>query len=186
MRYLCARCGSEFHAKPSRKQRFCSLRCSLIGNHHASESLEERFWTHVERGPENACWPWRGNRNHSGYGVVAVTKSKGLRRQVMAHRIAYELTHGKIPNAYRILHSCDNPPCVNPTHLRVGTDADNVADMHARGRYRGGFNKLTRDQVMVIKSLLSSGHRQRDIAERFGVDPSSVSNIARGKVWRSA
>lgn len=90
----------------------------------------EVFWTHVDK--SGACWLWTGTRNLQGYGT---TTHRSL--PIGAHRLAYELTHGfTIPAGMIVMHTCDNPPCVNPDHLRLGTQRDNVRDMTARGRSR--------------------------------------------------
>jgi hypothetical protein len=94
--------------------------------------LSVRFWAKVEK--TDGCWLWRGARHHTGYGVIGVD-----RRQRRAHRVAYEMAHGPIPAGAVVCHSCDTPPCVNPSHLFVGTVADNNRDMMAKGRARLGW-----------------------------------------------
>lgn len=91
--------------------------------------IATRFWRKVKRGPPDECWPWTGRRGGRGYGRVG---SCG------AHRLAWELTNGAIPAGLWVLHRCDNPPCVNPSHLWLGTHADNMADMRAKGRSARG------------------------------------------------
>lgn len=96
----------------------------------APTPIADRFWKHVDTSGD--CWTWTAYRNVYGYGVVGVRGS----RTMLAHRAAYELAVGPIPAGYRILHTCDNPPCVNPAHLWVGTQLDNIADRQAKGRGR--------------------------------------------------
>lgn len=95
-----------------------------------SRPLSERFWEKVDqRGPEE-CWPWLGAHGRKGHGRTAIG-----RRQVMAAQVAWSLHHGRhFPEGMFALHSCDNPPCVNPAHIRPGTHLDNMADMTSRGR----------------------------------------------------
>ena len=87
----------------------------------------QRFWSKVDK--RGACWNWTASRMVSGYGVL---KFRG--RTCGAHRVAYELTHGPIPDGMVVMHSCDNPSCVNPAHLSLGTICDNMRDMYAKGR----------------------------------------------------
>jgi hypothetical protein len=95
-------------------------------------TLEERFWAKVERRGIDECWPWKATRRN-GYGRLSAARSGGLQG---AHRIAWSLANGEIPAGLKILHHCDNPPCCNPQHLFLGTQADNVHDMFRKGRGR--------------------------------------------------
>lgn len=96
-------------------------------------SVSERFWPKVDRDTtDDGCWPWIAARNSSGYGWF---KPGHGAHAVGAHRMAYELTHGPIPDGLLVLHQCDNPPCVRPDHLFLGTVQDNNADKMAKGRH---------------------------------------------------
>lgn len=97
-------------------------------------SAQERWEANVER-VKSGCWEWTGGKNRGGYGQLRVD---GGRNKTPAHRFSYELHVGPIPEGMKVCHSCDNPGCVNPDHLWVGTQADNVHDMMAKGR-GGGF-----------------------------------------------
>ena len=147
----------------------------------------ERFWARVERG--DGCWEWRGTRRRDGYGQLMVNG-----KLIRAHRLAYELSVGPIPPGLSVCHRCDNPPCVRPDHLWLGSRAENLADMTAKGRRRhfmgrpqaGSLNhnaKLTEDDIRVMR-LMASQYTQRAIAERFGIGRANVSLIIRGKTWR--
>lgn len=91
--------------------------------------LKERFWQKVQHS-DSGCWEWLGSRDGGGYGMFQY----GSRDSRRAHRVAWELTNGEIPTGMFVLHSCDYPPCVNPAHLRLGTNSDNMKDMWARNR----------------------------------------------------
>jgi hypothetical protein len=93
--------------------------------------VEDRFWSKVRRGGTDECWEWTAGTNDDGYGVIKVDG-----RDTGAHRIAWVLIarRGPVPDGMVVMHSCDNPPCVNPAHLSLGTVADNNADRHAKGR----------------------------------------------------
>lgn len=94
---------------------------------------KDKFWDHVDCQGEDECWCWTASRLPSGYGRVRFEK-----KSTYAHRVAWILTHGPIPEGMVVCHHCDNPPCCNPKHLFVGTQADNVHDRDRKGRGIGG------------------------------------------------
>lgn len=144
--------------------------------------LEERFWAKVNK--TETCWVWVGGRPKGRYGEFSVGKS--MKR---AHRISWELANGPIPTGLYVLHSCDNPPCVNPNHLFLGTQTDNVHDMENKKRgihFRGEDNgraKLTVVQVFEIRKLLARGDKKARIAKQYSINPVSVAYIENGKNW---
>lgn len=148
--------------------------------------FEERFWAKVQRKSQEMCWEWVGHRHYKGYGMF-----KGMGGKLeKAHRVSYEMRHGRVPGDMHVLHRCDNPPCVNPDHLWAGTNAENVADREAKGRggrLQGSLHwaaKLTEEQVIMMRRLHAEGAKQKDIVARFGVDKSRVSAIINRKIWR--
>lgn len=146
-----------------------------------------RFVSYVEK--TAYCWRWTAGTFSNGYGQFRVGAKK-----VRAHRAAYERLVGVIPPGKVVCHRCDNPLCVRPDHLFLGTALDNARDRDSKGRgapppvteLHGSANpaaKLTRDDVRAI--LAASGHEsQRSIAKRFGISQSQVGNILRGDAWR--
>lgn len=130
---------------------------------------------------EDGCWVWIGSRNAHGYGLMS-RKSKTHR----AHRVSYEAYKGVIPETLVVRHMCDNPSCINPDHLIVGTQRENVMDRESRGRrdVKGeqvGTAKLTEECILAILASEESG---AELARRFSVSPSTISLIRLGKSWR--
>lgn len=150
--------------------------------------LADRFWEKVNIGLPDECWEWTAYRNQDGYGMIHI--SRGVTH---AHRVAWELANGPIPQDMSVCHHCDNPSCCNPDHLYVGTQADNMQDMSKRGRgvypdTRGenhGLSKLTEHDVREIRRLRSEeGWTLRQLAAAFSVSESTVSVVARHEAWR--
>src|SRR5512138_3094264 len=134
--------------------------------------LAERFWSHVDRTGD--CWEWSANRLPSKYGLFNVR----LGKSVLAHRVAYELAKEPIPDGMCVLHRCDNPPCVNPDHLFLGTDADNTRDRVQKGRAASGERnsqaKLTPALVMAIRRAAARGVTAAAMARAAGVSHETV------------
>jgi hypothetical protein len=151
-----------------------------------SKSLEDRFWEKVAIVPFNECWEWIGGKITAGYGSIMGDD----RRQHGAHRVCWELVYGKIPRGLWVLHRCDNPSCVNPSHLFVGTYRDNIDDCVDKKRHsfgeRNGRAKLTSDNAREIAGRLMLGEQQRPLAREFGVSQRLVLNIAKRRAWRAA
>ena len=146
------------------------------------KGLEVRFWKKVKKGP--SCWEWTGSRDRKGYGRIAATLAV---RNLKAHRISYQLHVGPIPPGLSVLHKCDNPGCVRPDHLFLGTNADNMQDMISKGR--GGLGernpgaRLTAADIEDIRKSRSRGESFRSIAARLHVSPSCVHKVATKKTW---
>lgn len=188
----CVVCGAVFHPLPYKvregRGRFCSRPCSDKGRMGTAEA---RFWSNVTKG--DGCWTYR-SIGLRGYG-----KLRANGRDMRAHRYAWELTQGPIPHGLLVCHHCDNPSCVRPDHLFLGTNADNAADRNAKGRTARGKRSapyvpargeqvstavLKASAVRRIRKLYASGgYSQQKIADRFGVHQAHVSRIILGKVW---
>jgi hypothetical protein len=151
--------------------------------------IEQRFWRHVDIRGEDECWRWIGGRNQDGYGAFGIWVDENTSKTFRAHRIAYELTKGPIPEGLFVCHTCDNPPCCNPRHLFLGTNSDNLVDMHRKGRARhptgeeNGWAKLTWAEVDEIRTLIRNNIPKREIARRFGVSEKTIYLIAQGRRW---
>lgn len=134
----CATCGRTFKARPDNIAkgfgRFHNKACANIAR---KKSLVDRFWAKVDRQGPDDCWLFTGARDGDGYGLI--TSEEGRDHQLRAPRVSYEIANGPIPAGRMVMHRCDNPPCVNPGHLRVGTTLENNRDKAAKGRaWRGG------------------------------------------------
>ncbi len=145
----------------------------------------ERFWSKVDKsaGP-NGCWLWIASCDPDGYGRFY--HLGGLRR---APRVSWALTNGSIPKGLCVLHHCDNPPCVNPTHLFLGTNADNTRDAARKGRMHpgesNGSHKLTKEEVLEIREEYAYGDMtQRELADAYGVSQPQISVIVNRKRWK--
>lgn len=147
--------------------------------------MEIALWRNVgiPKGDVDACWEWRGARSAAGYGNVVV---RG--KTVTAHRVAWETERGPIPEGMQVCHRCDNPLCVRPDHLFLGTAADNMADRNAKGRQARGEkfkrSSLTEEKVREMRVLAKTGVNMSELARRFGVSLPSASRIVRGLDWR--
>lgn len=152
-------------------------------------SLPPEFWVRVVVSPDlDKCWTWKGCTNRKGYGTVVYRGVKWV-----ASRLAYTLAVGDIPQGMMVLHSCDNPPCCNPKHLRPGTALDNTRDMWARNRakivpVRGskhGNSVLTEEDVYQIKTMLTGKRGEYEpLARMYGVTKTAIQHIAYGITWR--
>jgi hypothetical protein len=128
----------------------------------------------------NGCWEYSGYRNDGGYGIISV-----LGNPQKAHRVAYDLCVGDVPNDMKVLHSCDNPPCVNPAHLFLGTQQDNVDDMIGKGRLVLGKRILIPEQVIEIRRLLTENTlNAEEISKLFGVNRNVIYQIKHRHTWR--
>lgn len=151
------------------------------------EDEVDRFWSKVEK--SNGCWTWSA-ATVQGYGVFSITQP---RRQVKAHRMSFALANGldiRDLDAEVIMHTCDNPQCVNPAHLLVGTNATNMEDRDRKGRgadRRGSLcptAKLSWPEVHRIRAAYGPGTTLRDLAYKFNVSPKCIHNVVTNKTWK--
>lgn len=156
-----------------------------VGGYQPSRPLEERFWEKVDVRDKTACWEWLGSKTSQGYGCIRME-----RKTEKAHRASWVLHHGAIPEGLHVLHRCDNPSCVNPNHLWLGTNYDNVQDRDQKGRYpwRPGEShpraKLTEPQVIEIRRRADGGEGCQAIAKDYGVSRTTVGDIKYRRSWR--
>ncbi len=145
-------------------------------------SLSARFWPKVKK--TDGCWPWTASLDRWGYGQIMIHTPTGY-TMAKAHRVAFEFSVGPIPDGLSVLHTCDNPACVNPAHLYCGTQKQNAADMVSRGRStlaeRNAQCKLTREQVIAIREARRQGTPGQQLAEEYGVMRTTIYDIASGR-----
>lgn len=151
--------------------------------------IEERFWKKVDvNGPcvlDTACWLWTGCTNKAGYGSIGLGGKGAGNRNV--NRVSWELHFGEIPKGFFVCQKCDNPSCVNPEHLFLGTPKDNMVDMISKGRKRSALgsdssnSKLIEDQVLQI---FSDERPYKEIAKEFSITREQVSSIKHKKDWK--
>lgn len=145
-----------------------------------AESIQIKF----KIDPQTDCWNWTASKNNKGYGRLRFRNKEQL-----AHRASYEVHIGPIPKGLCVCHRCDNPACINPGHLFVGTSAENSADMVDKGRtstpnLRGsshGNAKLTEADIVAIRA--AKGLTLRQLGEIYGVSGANISYIRRGEAW---
>ncbi len=153
----------------------------------------ERFWSKVDK--SGSCWLWTAAKNPNGYGLFQAPRPKtkgGHRAPTKAHRLAWELENGPIATGMKILHQCDVPACVRPSHLHLGTQRENMAEMKARGRSNGGppsgeknaASRLTAADVVEIRRI---GRSQpiSHTARRFGIARTAIYGVLNGTNWRT-
>lgn len=146
-----------------------------------SESLRERLLAGYEV-VDSGCWRWKGATTGKGYGVIVLNRKvatkHGLGRNYQTHRASYEVHHGTIPEGMVVRHKCDNKLCMNPEHLEVGTQRDNIQDAIDRGHMA---SKLTEKDVEFIRSSTLS---QRKLGKMLGVSPTVIWHVKHGNKWR--
>lgn len=147
-----------------------------------SDELKSRFLANIKSSSNDECWIWSGYKNPAGYGHSSIKH-----KTIYAHRLSYMLFVGQIPDNYKVCHKCDNPSCVNPAHLFVGTQLDNIRDRDKKSRKTwptGESNpnaKLTDSEVSEIRKLKSETNvTTRKLAKRFGVSAGYISLLCRG------
>lgn len=182
-------------ARPLRAKGYCFThydRWKKYGHPDPVElTTEYRFWTRVDASSDpDGCWPWTGNHTRPGYGYFKVDG-----RRWHAHRVAWLLAHGESPGDLFVCHACDNPPCVNPAHLFLGTPADNSADMARKGRAPGprpenvrgensGKAVLSEATVRDIRSRAADGETYAALGRQYGVSPVNIRFVVQRRTWR--
>lgn len=176
---LCLTCDTPFHPQTGKKRvpgKYCSRKCWRA----REGTFAERFWRKVQK--TKTCWEWIGYRDRDGYGRVCSRR---------ANKVSWEMHNGPIPDGMFVLHHCDNPPCVRPDHLFLGTNRDNVDDMMRKNRQlcgaKSGRSKLSDEQVKTIRQRFTNGSASVALlAREFAVCTATIYNVVRGITYRCA
>ena len=159
---------------------------TLLSTPEQRQSAERRLLSALKRNRSNGCWEWQRHRNTRGYGTM---RPSGRKSMTLAHRISYALFCAPVPDKMFVCHRCDNPACCNPTHLFLGTQADNMADMKAKGRARclvgedSWFSKLTEQDVIEIRRRYAAGESGAEIGKDYGLTYNGIWTLATGRAW---
>jgi HNH endonuclease len=149
-------------------------------------TVDERFLAKVNRQSNEDCWPWVGSLDAYGYGQLTCCRDGGKRMR-KAHRLAYELSYGSVPDGLSVLHTCDNRRCCNPSHLFLGTQTDNMQDRQRKRRHEHGqthhAHKLTDNDVRRIRVSKADGISTKELITEFGVCRQTIEAIVRREQW---
>ncbi len=147
------------------------------------------FWNKVNVLEDDKCWEWTASRRPQGYGQLNIN-----RKLYYAHRISWQIANQKsVPKGIQVLHSCDNRKCVNPSHLWLGSQKDNIRDMVAKGRNnpwspKGEAHPMARlceGEVKAIRLLYATGkYTYNELSKKFDINQGHVGNIVNGKIWK--
>lgn len=183
----CSNCKQTFYTLPSSIRRGEGKFCNPACYHEHRKWTHEKFWRHVHK--TESCWIWTASVDHKGYGQCkGPTNTPKTWR---AHRVAWYLKYGSIDPNLQLCHDCpggENILCVNPDHMFLGSNYDNVQDMVKKGRNSRGekhpWAKLTEKQVLEIKTKVAQGLTQESIARDYNICRQTISDIHRGVRWK--
>lgn len=182
----CDGCGQVF-AQRQPRQRFCSKACRSAFAQSQAEQMR-RFILRLPANRTGGCWEWQGNIGAYGYGLFSAYKD-GRHYTARAHRFSYEAFVGVIPDNMVVMHTCDNPACVRPDHLQVGTNRENSEDMVQKGRQargeRNAVTRLTAVDVLNIRAKFGTpGVTYRTLATEYSMSIRGIAGILRRETWR--
>lgn len=194
---ICPNCSKSFNRDLNksigdfRKRKFCSFKCATSfnsGENHARyKSIKDKLEGNVVKS-ESGCWEWVGTKRGSSSGVHYGGTNIG-RKSVLAHRASYEFYIGVIPENMLVCHKCDNPKCINPDHLFLGTRLDNAKDMANKHRgtcgEKSSNSKLSNTKSFeIIFAAKNKNMKQKEIAYVFGISEKTVNKLFNRKSWK--
>jgi hypothetical protein len=148
----------------------------FVGRPCLHRPVEEKFWFYVKKGDNGECWEWTGFRDKDGYGKLRTGKTN-----TAAHRISWQMHNRRVPKGKLVLHRCNNPSCVNPHHLYIGTQVHNMRDRKLAGNCPTGENHHNcKISDAVVAEIRETPGTYNQLAELFGISASQVGNIKRG------
>jgi len=165
------------------------LKLALLERMAASEEGQRRFWAKVKKGNPDECWTWMGGMSNNGYGTYGISHTENRSAQIRPHRISHYLATGVFSELVDVCHRCDNPICVNPSHLFPGTQEDNILDMVKKNRHIKGEksprSKLTEKDVRSIRAAYATGnYSHADLALIYKVCRVSIRMVVIGRSWK--
>jgi hypothetical protein len=181
-------CGKEAQSRGVCNTHYMRLRRAglvPVGT-RAPGSVEDRFWKHVNK--DGDCWLWTAHtKTGKGYGRLGQGGKGG--KYLLAHRVSYELHNGPIPEGLVVMHKCDNPKCVNPAHLMLGTTAENIKDAYAKGRKLTPFKQGEAHHIAVlnadiVREIRASPLKNSQLARLYGCSRNAVSAVRLGRTWK--
>lgn len=192
VKVLCSTCTRPLILYPSairKNGNFCSRQCANVGKPIYRSKLLDKQVLHqkieelTEKGSDEGCWAWKGSFSSSHYPIIRLNQEKMKQAILLVHRIVLSMKLDKVLSRHEFAcHTCDNPPCVNPDHLFLGSSKDNAQDC---ARKKRNCHKLCKEDVLFIRAAPQSMLERNKLCERFNVAIGHIVNIQKGRIWKN-